>query len=118
MLYVSTIYGTVPVQCIESIFRYSSVSLTLKPYVCMQVPGSNHSPFDRVSSAGSQPRGRQARARRAELGAQGSLDTEGLFDLEGMEEAGHDLEHFHSEDETDDTDGKSLSHLWGLFFLL
>lgn len=41
------------------------------------------------------------------LGAQVSLDTEGLFDLEGMEEAAQDPEHFQSEEETDDTDGKT-----------
>jgi hypothetical protein len=71
-----------------------------------------------VSSAGSQPRGRQSRARR-ELGAQVSLDSEGLFDIEGMDEASQDPEHFHSEDEADDTDGESyicISHSETLVF--
>lgn len=65
-----------------------------------------YSPLERANNVNS-GRGRQSRGQgRREFGAQGSLDTEGLFDLEGMEEAGNELEHFHSEDETDDTDGK------------
>ncbi|XP_065344588.1 uncharacterized protein PRAS40 isoform X1 [Cloeon dipterum] len=41
------------------------------------------------------------------VGVQGSLDTEGLFDLEGMEEPSQ--EPLHSEDETDDTDVHLIS---------
>ncbi|XP_059482227.1 uncharacterized protein LOC132200627 [Neocloeon triangulifer] len=49
--------------------------------------------------------------RSSRVGVQNSLDTEGLFDLEGMDEPSQ--EPLHSEDETDDTD-ESGSHDEGI----
>jgi hypothetical protein len=64
----------------------------------LQVPGvgdAKQNRFGLMSNPGN---------RNPAVGAQNSLDTEGLFDLEGMDEPSQ--EPLHSEDETDDTDGK------------